>query len=108
MSSGGGWPAFVKRSVPVPGSRIPSTTVVMIASSEPSVSVKRLRRSAIVPVSSACMRIARSALRIWPIVDAASIPRPTTSPIAIAIRPLGSATASYQSPPTAVPFSPGS
>jgi hypothetical protein len=54
------------------------------------------------------MRIARSALRIWPIVEAASMPRPTTSPMAIATRPLGSAIASYQSPPTTVPFSPGS
>ena len=67
--------------------RSASTTVVRTQS--PSPSAKRLRRSAIAPLSSACMRIARSALRIWPIVAAAAMPRPTTSPIADRDAPAG-------------------
>ncbi|CAM5363804.1 hypothetical protein SVIOM342S_06647 [Streptomyces violaceorubidus] len=50
----------------------------------------------------------RATVRSRPMVAAAARPRPITSPTISAVRPLGSATTSNQSPPTAAGSAAGS
>ncbi len=50
----------------------------------------------------------RATVRNRPMVAAAASPRPITSPTISAVRPLGSATTSNQSPPTAAGSAAGS
>ncbi len=61
----------------------------------------------IVSGSASSSAAARIAWRTFPIVTAASRPLPITSPTESAMRPSGSANASYQSPPISASRLPG-
>ena len=98
-TSGGGWPAQAYRNVP--RGRVEHAVDdrgqpgALDLPGEPLQPVQDQR-----PATRSDSASAASALRSWPIVVAARRPRPTTSPTASATRPSGSATTSYQSPPT--------
>ena len=76
----------------------------MIAAGEKRSRVARSAWSSLVTFadgeSSMAQAMARNMLRSWPIVAAARMSCPVTSPIISEVLPDGITTASYQSPPT--------
>ena len=99
---GPGCPAGARRCCrsagPASWSRMPQKTVLQNA---PGTSAaKRSMADRVCAGLASCSSRARQALRSWPITVAASRPWPTQSPTTMPIRPSGSSTRSYQSPPT--------
>ena len=82
----------------MPGSRIPQNTVAHSPSGTDDANRSMAVRAA--PALASWSSSARQALRSWPITVAAPRSCPTQSPTMMPIRPSGSSTMSYQSPPT--------